>query len=44
MVSAIEAEQIAQLARVDLRDPADPTTGRRVRVGNDLWTAMARSW
>jgi len=44
MVSATEAVQIAQLARVDLRDPADPTTGRRVRVGNDLWTAMARSW
>jgi hypothetical protein len=44
MVSAAEAVQIAQLARVDLSDPADPTTGQRVRVDNDLWTAMARSW
>jgi hypothetical protein len=44
MVSAAEAAQIAQLARVDLNDPADSTTGQRVRVDDDLWTAMARSW
>jgi hypothetical protein len=44
MASAAEAVQIAQLARVDLSDPTDPATGRRVRVDDDFWTAMARSW
>jgi hypothetical protein len=44
MASATDAVEIARLARVELSDPADPATGRQVRVDADLWTAMTRSW
>ena len=44
MVSATDATQIARLARIELSDPTDPATGRRVRVDAGLWTTMTRSW
>lgn len=44
MVRASDAAEIARLARIELSDPTDPATGRRIRVDADLWTTMTRSW
>ena len=38
------AEAVATLARITLREPSDPATGQRLRIGAGLWTRMTQSW
>jgi hypothetical protein len=39
-----DAETVATLARITLREPSDPATGQRLRIGAGLWTRMTQSW
>jgi hypothetical protein len=39
-----DAADVAALAGIDLRDPNDPATGRRLRIDSALWARMTESW
>jgi hypothetical protein len=39
-----DAEAVATLARITLREPSDPATGQRLGIGAGLWTRMTQSW
>ena len=39
-----DAVTVIRLARITLREPDDPATGRKVRIGPGLWTRMTDSW
>jgi hypothetical protein len=39
-----DADLVAELARVELRDQTDPASGRLVRVHRPFWTQMTASW
>jgi hypothetical protein len=39
-----DAAQIAALARIELRAPDDPATGRRLQTGPRSWARMTDSW
>jgi hypothetical protein len=39
-----DATTVTGLARITLREPGDPATGQKVRIGPGLWTRMTDSW
>jgi hypothetical protein len=39
-----DAAAVIGLARITLREPGDPLTGRKLRIGPGLWERMTDSW
>jgi hypothetical protein len=39
-----DAASVTGLARITLREPDDPATGQKVRIGPGLWARMTQSW
>lgn len=44
MVRVGDVGVIAELARIELREPTDPVATKRLRIGVDHWARMTRSW
>jgi hypothetical protein len=39
-----DARAVTGLARITLREPGAPLTGRQLRIGPGLWERMTDSW